>query len=475
MQNYPVQYKNLLIKAKLLGEGLVRIEGLVHSKKLFDFDEVSSTFSESSRPEVDNRRTQELFTPIDSGNGRVEGDWRTGLTAEEVRIINEECGVPIYTPDSMIHIMHGKEYDMTRPAHAAEYRILITSGLIAKSRKNVATGQRFFFVDETDNRKEKETERNLRRTAIKISGEKSIHEKRKLIELMNHKWRIGVPANMTDEMVSDTFEDLAYNRYKIVCEADAQPDVDLHLLVYGLVSANELYRDGDGSIHRANGQVIAESQDDVVAMLKKDKVLKLELETRLGTVTGIKGRVFKSAVEELAADARFENRYDTNIHEESAVKFWNAEACKQYIAENKFETTLTGADGAEKWRAAVVSIYRGQPNGDVFPKGHQKEDLPYPPVSEDDNEFEKENNWPPDKREVARKESIEFAEGFVEGWTRDEFLVFQQANSELMSITGLNVQPQNTGEVKLRSHTIDFLRKLSPSRREELALPDPVA
>ena len=67
MNAYPSQYKNLLIKANLLGmPGMKEIRGLVLEQKLKDFDEASQTFRDSSIPEVDHHRTSEYYCPRSS-------------------------------------------------------------------------------------------------------------------------------------------------------------------------------------------------------------------------------------------------------------------------------------------------------------------------------------------------------------------------------------------------------------------------
>lgn len=362
--SYPPQYKNLLIKAGLLGTGIKEVHGIVLNTKLKTFDESSQTFSEGSEPEVDHRKTMEYFVPIMGENGRVEGDWRNGLTADEVRIINEECGVPVFTTKTRLYLHHGKMYNMEDPSHVAEYRILDSNKLVADSRKSVATGQRFYYHDSAQEQQRKESERKVKRTAIELDETLTLDEKRDLLQLVNYEKRLGISEGLSDRMLRESFGDLAYNRYADLVEVSEMPNHHLRLLLHQSIGAAILFREGTaGTVSRPNGAKLADSFEEAVQLLVTDQGIRLELENKLHVHRGSRMAERMTAV----AEKKFLlTRYDTTIHNEKSVEYWNKEACMQYFKDNQLTADLTEADGVERWRNLVIKVHRGENPKEVF-------------------------------------------------------------------------------------------------------------
>ena len=91
---YPKQHEELLRKAGLLGTGFLEVRA-VQKYKIQNVSEDGITFREEKRPEIDDIATGNT-SPVFDSSGLIAGYWANGLTSEEKRIINEECGVPFF-------------------------------------------------------------------------------------------------------------------------------------------------------------------------------------------------------------------------------------------------------------------------------------------------------------------------------------------------------------------------------------------
>lgn len=420
--------------------GIKEVVGLVLDGKLKNYDETSRTFSESSVPEVDNRRTSEYYAPIDAGNSRVEGDWRIGLTAEEVKIINEECGVPIFTPASRLFLHHGKRFDMSNPIHVAEYRILATQNLVALGKRNVASGQRYYWHDEANIAREREIERNIKRNAIKMDDNYSDEEKADLLMLISFERKLGISNNLTKEMAREAFADLAYNNPRDLVEVEALTHKDYRLLLHRAFTLGILFKEGDrGMVTRPSGVKLADTFEDAVKLVAEDLSLQKEITEKISGKNTFDAEAIRKVTSGQPVPIR---KYNTKIEDEKSVGYWNKEACVQYFKENLYEVKLSEGDGVERWRNLVIKVHRREQTDEaVFVGGASTKD-----------------------EAVLNDLSIRAA-----SWEKPQCIAFLEANSELLASKGFveRIVPTH-GVPKSREITLRAIALLSPEEVQEI-------
>jgi hypothetical protein len=360
--NYPTKYKNLLIEAGLIGTGERIVKTLVAGNRRTTLDEQSDTWVESEEFETDFRGSAEYFAPVILAGGIIAGDWRHGLDAEQIRKINQECGVQVYDANTMIYIYDGKRFDLGNPSHMAEFRIIERGNVIAGNRNTLQAGQRFYFVSTEEVEKEKRKVREQKVEAITLSNTLDVEEKRMVLEMANWRYKLGHSGSMSDQQVRDVFADLALgDHYARVVEIYNMPGKRFYSLMYACFDHGILVSQGDrGAVsYPGSKEPLANDHDTFVSLMMRDNSLFGNLQQRLDNV--LNANRYDQVI--LPEKVELVHNYDTTIHEEGDVGFWGMKACKQYVKEKGWIPSISDADGVEKWRKLVLDIYHGRASG----------------------------------------------------------------------------------------------------------------
>ena len=358
--SYPKKYQNILVKAGLIGSGVKIISAYHNDKKRLTMDEESKTWFEMDEYEIDYREAEERIAPYVDGTNNIAGDWRKGLTADEVKIVADECRVRVFEQNTQIRIYHGKRFDLTNPVDMAEYRIIMETNVLGLSKDSLAPGQRFYVSSHEDEMFARQQKRNALRESIQMAERMSDAEKRDLLKLLNYELKLGLSGKMSEEDVRDNFNELAYNgkTAEDVFRVYRYSDKNLRLLLHECVDNNILFVEGDrGAVSKPNGHIIGADWEEALDALKTDQGLRAECRRKR---PGNDAPVRKA--EKLANDALelgTVNTYDTTIEDIADIRFWNVEACTQYLKEHGVTHTLTTTDGAEKWRKLVEETHLG--------------------------------------------------------------------------------------------------------------------
>lgn len=168
--NYPKQHENLLRKAGLLGTGYLEVKA-IHRYKTQHISEDGMTFEIVKRPEIDDLAVGSTSAVFNQA-GQIAGYWANGLTSEERRIINEECGVPYYYlnepinpitgvamhPDTMFTIREGQIFDLSNPKDVAFVRCIseVISTIGLNKQEAVDNNAMFYFFSQEEEKVEKQ-------------------------------------------------------------------------------------------------------------------------------------------------------------------------------------------------------------------------------------------------------------------------------------------------------------------------------
>lgn len=246
---YPKQHTELLRKANLLGSGFVEIKA-IHRYKKQEVSEDGITFKEESRPEVDDLMTTSTSCILNQ-SGQIAGNWTNGLTSEEKRIINEECGVPLFylnepinqvtgkqqNLDTIIHVREGQIFDLTNPRDVAMMRVLFeVVSTIGKDKKEaIDNGASFYFHSKEEEKKEKEIETKKRKGAARLIDELSGKEKRQIVRIMILDGNYPADPFITEAMASEIFDEVAFTMPADVLDAHVKEQKDKYICAMSLI------------------------------------------------------------------------------------------------------------------------------------------------------------------------------------------------------------------------------------------------
>lgn len=356
---YPAKHHNLLIKAGLIGTGEKVIMGSHNNELRISLNEGSNTWEKTKEYTIDHRNAKGLPCPAITEDGRILGDWRIGLLQADIKIINEECGVPIYSQNSMIPIYSGKRYDLQNPKHVAEYKVLMETSSIAIDRERMLPGQRFYIFSPEKEAIKKEKARASKRAAIKLDADLGISEKLELLRLISATYELGYPYEMSHDEVKTTFGELAYEGEHLkVLRTYQLPNKHLYILAYKAIQCNALNKELDEKISSPTGVVLADDMASFVQLLAGKESLRKELTFKISRATS--QLLTEKATNTHALDLGLVTTYHTGITSEEDVKYWNTQACLQYVKEKGWITTLKETSGEDKWQELVIDIHKEQ-------------------------------------------------------------------------------------------------------------------
>jgi len=168
--NYPQQHESLLRKAGLIGSGFLEVKA-IHRYKTQHVSEDGITFEIVKRPEIDDLAVGST-TPVLNSAGQIAGYWANGLTSEERRIINEECGVPFFylnepinslsnypmQSDTTLSIREGQIFDLSNPKDVAFVRCIseVISTIGMNKQEALDNGATFYFYSREEEKEEKQ-------------------------------------------------------------------------------------------------------------------------------------------------------------------------------------------------------------------------------------------------------------------------------------------------------------------------------
>jgi hypothetical protein len=223
--HYPNKHEELLRKAGLLGTGVLEVRA-VQKYKLQQVSDDGITFREERRPEIDGIATG-VTTAIYNQSGLIAGYWANGLSADEKRIINEECSVPFiylneainpitgkpYQPDTYLHVKEGQFYDMTNPRDVAMVRVLfeVVSTIGQNKQEAVDNGAMFYFFSREEEKAEKAKEVKMRRGAAALIDKLSNSEKHKIVRIMALDKDIPADSFLSVEAAVEIFDEVAFS------------------------------------------------------------------------------------------------------------------------------------------------------------------------------------------------------------------------------------------------------------------------
>jgi len=222
--NYPKQHENLLRKAGLLGTGYLEVKA-IHRYKTQHISEDGMTFEIVKRPEIDDLAVGSTSAVFNQA-GQIAGYWANGLTSEERRIINEECGVPYYYlnepinpitgvamhPDTMFTIREGQIFDLSNPKDVAFVRCIseVISTIGLNKQEAVDNNAMFYFFSQEEEKVEKQKVIKERKGAAKLVDELSYDSKHQIIKILSLDSVIPVDPFLSKDAAVEVFDELAF-------------------------------------------------------------------------------------------------------------------------------------------------------------------------------------------------------------------------------------------------------------------------
>jgi hypothetical protein len=222
---YPKKHEELLRKAGLIGTGYLEVKA-IHKFKNMQVSEDGITFTEVKRPEIDDIAIGQTTAVFDR-SGFIAGYWANGLTVEERKIINEECGVPYiylaesinpatgkpFHPDTTFTVKEGDIYDLSNPRDVALVRCLFEVVSTIGKDKNEAldNGAMFYFYSKEEEKKEKEKEIKRRKGAAQLVDKLSKSEKRQIVRILILDGDYPADPHVSEEIAEEIFDEAAFS------------------------------------------------------------------------------------------------------------------------------------------------------------------------------------------------------------------------------------------------------------------------
>lgn len=201
--NYPLALKNLLISAGLLGKG----KKILCCKQLYvnKLDTAASDFDNGMQvvkkiPFSSELAVLDIFYVKDKNNFYIN-DWRLGLTADQVKQINEICKVPIPNEwyDGNVSITEGQVLDLSIPYHCFLYNASFANPLVAKSYDLVDSNTLFWFEDYEEVSVKQDEEVKLYQRSAELVAKASLTEKQQVLRIMFNEHNVLEAGIVTDE------------------------------------------------------------------------------------------------------------------------------------------------------------------------------------------------------------------------------------------------------------------------------------
>jgi hypothetical protein len=234
---YPRQHEELLRKAGLLGTGFLEVRA-VQRYKLQNVSEDGITFREEKRPEIDDIATGNT-SPVFDSSGLIAGYWANGLTSEEKRIINEECGVPFfylnepnnpltgkpYHPDTILSLNEGQLFNLSNPRDVAYVRVLfeVVSTIGKDKQEAMDHGAFFYFFSKEEEKQEKEKEIKKRKGAAALIDKLSKKQKRDCVRILILDGDYPADPYVNEDIAEEIFDEVAFSMpYEVLRAYDTE-------------------------------------------------------------------------------------------------------------------------------------------------------------------------------------------------------------------------------------------------------------
>lgn len=168
---YTEEQLSLLKKAGLLKTGIKTLQARMSSAKHPYYDDERGMWSENhqkSRPIEDRSDIPEKVPPMMDVHGNIVGDWKRGLTEEQILLMQSWFGLALYNvsktltnqnsgmtqtiKDSQIVLRHGQRYDLSIPRECAEWNIIERHEILAQTQAECMTRPTagFWVYDEVE-------------------------------------------------------------------------------------------------------------------------------------------------------------------------------------------------------------------------------------------------------------------------------------------------------------------------------------
>ena len=265
VQAYPKKHEELLRKAGLLGNGYLEVKA-IHRYKIQQVSEDGITFETRKVPENDDLASTATTAIFDS-NGLIAGYWANGLTTEERRIINEECGVPYiylnepinpmtgkpYNSDTLLRIVEGQVFDLSNPKDVAIVRVLsqVVSTIGANEREARDNDAGFYFYSKEEEKQQKVETVKQRKGAAKLVEELNTKQKRDIVRIMALDGDLPVDYNIGKDQAVEVFDDVAFTMPTEVLRAHETGSKEQYIAVMTLIRSGHIEEGSkDGPYHK---------------------------------------------------------------------------------------------------------------------------------------------------------------------------------------------------------------------------------
>lgn len=320
---YTDEQIKLLKKAKLLGRGFVYIKSIEDDRRLYNRS-AGNVLEQTGRPRVDYTQLRSNSTqPVLLPGGRIAGDWKLGLTKEEVEVL-KSAGVPEIHEETNIPYYDGLTFDLSDPARVAMFNVLLSTNAVAPSEEELGS-RRFYFVKSLDKKKTINRKKENLREALNIENNISMKYKRMLFEIINHIYDEQYAIDeMSDDEVTSVFGEWVLedeyaktivekaNHNETVVKAEAALCRGFNKGIFAYDTEGKITR----SIQGAAPVVYAESYEEALLLLTRDvkevdKINLLTAETKI---------IFK---DDKVTKAQFDDMFIQDEYDFSEIDFFS--------------------------------------------------------------------------------------------------------------------------------------------------------
>lgn len=334
-QKYTEEQLVLLKKAGLLKTGIKTLQARMSSSKHAYFDTergMWETNSPKSRPIEDRSDIAEKVPPMMDRHGNIVGDWKRGLTEEQVLLMQSWFGLPIYEvsriltnansgmtqtiKDTQIVLRHGQVFDLSIPRECAEWNMIEYNSILAATQAEcMVSGIAAFWVyDEVESLKvtKKDVQRQLE--IASLPGKTRLEEKVVIAWLLHFENIRPIEGKDTDKEKLELIFDLccltnANDIERIYSYSNKRERLSLHLLIeqgrvvkYGSDGPYHLERKGSGE---DRGELLGETTTQAVDNLYKPNFASLPPLVREDIKSMMYEKTKVEVVEEIKEDLEY--------------------------------------------------------------------------------------------------------------------------------------------------------------------------
>jgi tetrahydromethanopterin S-methyltransferase subunit A len=213
------------------------------------------TFEKVTRPDIDDIASGST-TPVFTSGGQIAGYWANGLTSEERRIINEECGVPYFylgepinqmtgkpaSADTTFHVHEGQIFDLSNPKDVATVRCLfeVISSIGLTKQEAIDNGAMFYFFSKEEEKAEKQKVSKQRKGAAMLVDKLSNDQKQQIIKILALQGDVAVDPYIGKEAAVEVFDEVAFTMPVEVLEANNVESKENFICVKSLIHSGHI-------------------------------------------------------------------------------------------------------------------------------------------------------------------------------------------------------------------------------------------